>query len=82
MSKVKNIDEFYKLKSQENHALEEATGIANQLFKNSRADYLEVLLNQRDALDAKLELIDAKQQQLSTVVDLQKLRWRLEIMIQ
>ncbi len=33
MSKVKNIDEFYKLKSQENHALEEATGIANQLFK-------------------------------------------------
>ncbi|UTF88874.1 TolC family protein [Elizabethkingia anophelis] len=72
MSQVKNIDEFYKLKSQENHALEEATGIANQLFKNSRADYLEVLLNQRDALDAKLELIDAKQQQLSTVVDIYK----------
>jgi len=72
MSKVKNIDQYYQLKSQETKALDQSIDIANQLFKNSRADYLEVLLNQRDALDAKLELIEAKQKQLSTVVDIYK----------
>lgn len=72
MSKVKNIDEYYKLKSQEADALDAGIGIANQLFKNMRADYLEVLMTQRDALDAKMELIEAKQQQLSTVVDIYK----------
>ncbi|HAY3552191.1 TPA: efflux transporter outer membrane subunit [Elizabethkingia meningoseptica] len=72
MSKVKNIDQYYKLKSQEAKSLDETIDIANQLFRNSRADYLEVLLNQRDALDAKMELIEAKQKQLSTVVDIYK----------
>ncbi|WP_139785363.1 TolC family protein [Chryseobacterium phocaeense] len=72
MSKVKNIDQYYQMKSQETKALEQSIDIANQLFRNSRADYLEVLLNQRDALDAKIELIEAKQKQLSTVVDIYK----------
>ncbi|WP_076447015.1 TolC family protein [Chryseobacterium sp. RU37D] len=72
MSKVKNLDQYYKLKSEETQALEKSIDIANQLFKNSRADYLEVLLNQRDALDAKMELVEAKQKQLSTVVDIYK----------
>jgi len=72
MSKVKNIDQYYQLKSQETQALDQSIDIANQLFKNSRADYLEVLLNQRDALDAKMELIEAKEKQLSTVVDIYK----------
>ncbi|MCT2561241.1 TolC family protein [Chryseobacterium herbae] len=72
MSKIKNIDQYYQMKSQETKALDQSIDIANQLFRNSRADYLEVLLNQRDALDAKMELIEAKQQQLSTVVDIYK----------
>ncbi|KPE50166.1 TolC family protein [Chryseobacterium indologenes] len=72
MSKIKNIDQYYQLKSQETKALDQSIDIANQLFRNSRADYLEVLLNQRDALDAKMELIEAKQKQLSTVVDIYK----------
>jgi NodT family efflux transporter outer membrane factor (OMF) lipoprotein len=72
MSKVKNIDQYYQLKSEETKALEQSIDIANQLFRNSRADYLEVLLNQRDALDAKMELVEAKQKQLSTVVDIYK----------
>lgn len=72
MSRVKNIDQYYQMKSQETKALDQSIDIANQLFRNSRADYLEVLLNQRDALDAKMELIEAKQKQLSTVVDIYK----------
>jgi NodT family efflux transporter outer membrane factor (OMF) lipoprotein len=72
MSKVKNIDQYYQLKAQETKSLEQSIDIANQLFRNSRADYLEVLLNQRDALDAKMELVEAKEKQLSTVVDIYK----------
>lgn len=72
MSKVKNMDQYYQLKHQESQSLDQAIDIANQLFRNSRADYLEVLMNQRDALDAKMELIDAKEKQLSTVVDIYK----------
>ncbi|WP_419868596.1 TolC family protein [Chryseobacterium sp. CT-SW4] len=72
MSKVKNMDQYYQLKSAETDALDQSIDIANQLFRNSRADYLEVLMNQRDALDAKMELIEAKQKQLSTVVDIYK----------
>jgi outer membrane protein TolC len=49
-----------------NHSIE----ISNDLFKNARADYLEVLMTQRDALDAKLELIETKKQQLNAVVNI------------
>ena len=72
MTKEKNINEYYQLKSQEVAHLEQAIDIANILFKNSRADYLEVLLNQRDALDAKLDLISTKEKQLTTIVNLYK----------
>ena len=72
MSKIKNIDQYYILKKQQAQALDQSNDIAHQLFKNMRADYLEVLMNQRDALDAKMELIEAKQRQLSTVVNVYK----------
>ena len=72
MSAIKNLDQYYQLKAKESKALDESIDIANQLFRNSRADYLEVLMNQRDALDAKMELIDAKSRQLGTVVDIYK----------
>lgn len=72
MSKIKNIDQYYQFKAKEAKSLDESIGIANQLFRNSRADYLEVLMNQRDALDAKMELVEAKEKQLSTVVTIYK----------
>ncbi len=71
-SKIKNLDQYYGLKSQETQALEKSIDVANLLFKNSRADYLEVLLNNRDLLDAKMELIEAKKNQFSTIVDIYK----------
>ena len=46
--------------------------IANQLFKNNRADYLEVLMTQRDLLETKMQLIETKEKQLSTVVAIYK----------
>lgn len=72
LSKIKNMDGYYQLKAQQSKALDDSNEIANLLFKNSRANYLEVLLNQRDALDAKMELVEAKKNQLSAVVDIYK----------
>lgn len=33
-----------------------SVGISDNLFKNARADYIEVLLTQKEALDSKIEL--------------------------
>lgn len=72
LSKIDNLQKYYLLKKDENTALTKAIDAAHQLFLNSRADYLEVLMNQRDALDARLELVEAKQMQLTATIMLYK----------
>lgn len=56
------------LKKQQLEALESSVDVATKLFQNARAEYVEVLLAQRDLLDARMELIETKQQQLSSIV--------------
>jgi outer membrane protein TolC len=46
--------------------------ISNNLFTSARADYLEVLLTQREALESKMELIEIKLKQLNAKVDIYK----------
>ena len=70
VANIDNLDKNYQLKNKQVEALTQSIDVANQLFKAARADYMEVLLTQRDALDAKMELIETKQQQVSAVVDL------------
>jgi NodT family efflux transporter outer membrane factor (OMF) lipoprotein len=69
MSKIKNLDQYYQLKEEESNKLDHSIGIARQLYMNSRCTYLDVLMDERDALDAKMELLEAKEQQLSSMVD-------------
>jgi outer membrane protein, multidrug efflux system len=40
------------------------------LFKSAKADYMEVLLTQRDAIEAKFDLVEIKQEQLSNMVSM------------
>lgn len=68
LSKMDNLDKSYKLKLQQVEALNRSIEVSNDLFRSARADYLEVLLTQRDALEAKLELIETKQSQLNAMV--------------
>lgn len=68
LSGINNLRKSYDLKAQQVQALTQAIEISNDLFKSTRADYLEVLMTQRDALDAKLELIETKKQQLNAMV--------------
>lgn len=70
MSKISNLQKSYDLKSKQVAALTQSIDISNDLFKAARADYFEVLMTQRDALQSKLELIETKKQQLNAVVDI------------
>jgi multidrug efflux system outer membrane protein len=70
LSNINNLQQGFTLQSQQVQALTQSTDISIQLFKSARADYMEVLLTQRDALDSKFELIETKKQQMNAVVNM------------
>lgn len=68
LSKIENLEKSYDLKEQEVDALVKSVDISVDLFKSTRADYMEVLLTQREALESKFELIETKMQQFNAMV--------------
>jgi NodT family efflux transporter outer membrane factor (OMF) lipoprotein len=72
LSKISNLQKSYDLKSKQVDALGRAIDVAGDLFKSARADYFEVLMTQRDALEARLELVETKKEQLVTTVTVYK----------
>lgn len=72
LASLQNLEQSYQLKSQQVEALTQSIELSNNLFKSARADYMEVLMTQRDALESKFELIETKKQQFTAVVNLYK----------
>ncbi|KIC93018.1 TolC family protein [Flavihumibacter solisilvae] len=70
LAKIGNLEKKYDLKSKQVDALTQSIEISNDLFKSARADYMEVLLTQRDALDSKFELVETRKQQMSAMVNI------------
>ena len=70
LSNIKNRDQIFTLKSKQVNTLSATIEIANDLFKSSRANYLEVLLTQRDALESKLQLIETRLSQFNSVTNI------------
>lgn len=70
LAKISNLEKSYSLKSKQVDALSASVDISNDLFRSARADYMEVLLTQRDALEAKFELIETKVQQMNAAVNI------------
>jgi outer membrane protein, multidrug efflux system len=70
LSNVRNLQRSFEFKSRQVDALSESINISTVLFKSARADYMEVLLTQRDALDAKFELVETKMLQFKARVGL------------
>jgi len=70
LAAVENLKQIYQAKSQQVAALSDAFEISNVLFKAARVDYLESLLTRRDFLEAQMQLMEVKQQQLSAYVNL------------
>lgn len=69
LSKMSNLNKSYELKSKQVEALTQSIEISTLLFRSARADYMEVLMTQRDALESKFELIETKKQQLNAMVN-------------
>lgn len=72
MSRIDNLNKSYTQKELQVTALNNSIEITNSLFIAARADYMEVLLTQRDALESKIQLIETKKEQLNANVNLYK----------
>jgi NodT family efflux transporter outer membrane factor (OMF) lipoprotein len=70
LKRLENLNQNYELKTVQVDALDRSIDLSIGLFKSARADYMEVLLTQREALEARVELIKTKQEQLETKINL------------
>ena len=69
-SKISNLESFYQFKHRQNDYLTKAVSTVQSLYLNNRANYLEVIDSERGQLDCKMELVDAKLQQLFTLINI------------
>ena len=68
LAKIDNLTNSYNFKAQQVEAFSRSIDISISLFKTARADYVEVLLTQRDALESRIELIETKKQRMNAMV--------------
>jgi outer membrane protein TolC len=69
VSRVENYSKSIEIKKQQLESLEASVDAASKLFQSARVEYVEVLLAQRDLLDARMVLIETKQEQLAAIVN-------------
>ena len=71
VSKVQNYGRSIEIKKQQLASLESSVDIATKLFQAAHPgiEYVDVLLAQRDLREARMGLIDTKQEQLTAVID-------------
>lgn len=72
LSGIRNFSDSYSTKAREVDILTQSINISNSLFRSARADYMEVLLTQREALESKIELIEIRMKQLNARVNVYK----------
>lgn len=72
MKALQNISMSLEFKSKQVEVLSSSIKVAEKLYQSARADYVEVLLTQRESLEATMELVETKKIQLQTGVNLYK----------
>ncbi len=70
IANIQNLQKSFDLKNKQVNTLKASIDISSNLFTSARADYMEVLLTQRDALDSKFELVETKKQQINAMINL------------
>jgi NodT family efflux transporter outer membrane factor (OMF) lipoprotein len=70
LAKIENYNKSFETKQQEVELLKQSVNIANSLFFSARADYAEVLLTQRESLDAIMDIIEIKMNQMNAKVNI------------
>jgi multidrug efflux system outer membrane protein len=68
LSMIENLGRRLELQEQQVELLVRAIDVSGTLFQSARADYAEVLLTRRDALDARMELIETRLRQRQALV--------------
>ena len=63
LSNIENLNQSFSSKENQVNALDTSIDLANRLFRSARAEYLEVLLTQREALEARMELVEVRKDQ-------------------
>ena len=69
LSKVENYGKSIEIKREQLASLEASVDSATKLFQSARIEYMDVLLSQRDLMEARMVLIETKQQQLAAIVN-------------
>ena len=69
-SMIGNLRSSYELRALQVEALSSSINISGNLFRSARADYVEVLLTQREALESQFELVETRKQQLNAMVNM------------
>ncbi|MES2518578.1 MAG: efflux transporter outer membrane subunit [Bacteroidota bacterium] len=69
LSNIDNLNKKYDMKNNQVQALTQSTDISLKLFKSARADYMEVLLTQRDVLESRMELVETRMKQMNVLVN-------------
>ena len=72
LSNLENTKNSYETKSKEVDILNQSISISSDLFRSARADYIEVLSTQQEALDSKIELIEIKLKQIQAKINIYK----------
>ena len=68
LNNIKLLSEISELKKQQSEVLSNSIETSQELYKSAKASYLELLLAQQNALQARLELVDAtKRKRIATV---------------
>ena len=70
LKRLENTKKILSLKTQEVEVLQEGVAISKDLFLSGYASYLEVIIAQRNVLDAELTLTDIKRTQFIALTDL------------
>ena len=68
LAMVENLRNQYERLDAQVTTLEAAVETSNILYASARADYMEVLLTRRDALEAEMELIETRKLQMQATV--------------
>lgn len=72
MLQIKNLQQIFDLKTQEVNALTEAIRASSLLFRANRANYIDILFAQQNALQAKLDLVETQKNQMLSAINMYK----------
>ena len=72
LTRLQRLSEMNELRKEQSTALNETVSMSTELYQYAKANYLEVLLAQQNALQARLEYLDIVQQQQQAKVRLYK----------